>query len=287
MVTLKSSLTSDETKMNDQQLASAEYIKQQLPDINPKVGIILGSGLGRLVDYIPSKQSLSYQSIPGFPQTQVAGHSGQLHFGQLGNVEVACLQGRSHFYEGTENKTIVNLIGTLYELGCEYLLVTNAAGSLQLSMPPGALMLIQDHINFQFKNVLVGCGNQSARSPFINMEHAYCPKLRQGLTQVAASQNIPLTAGVYLGVLGPSFETPAEIRAFTLLGAHAVGMSTVAEVIAARYYGLQVAGISVITNMAAGLSQEKLSHEHTLRNAEQASSRLIQLIIAFLQQYSF
>lgn len=273
--------------MVNQQLSSAEYIRQQLPDVNPQVGIILGSGLGDLVDNIQSRQSLSYQDIPHFPQTHIAGHSGQLHFGQLGKVNVACLQGRSHFYEGTANETILNLIGTLHELGCHYLLVTNAAGSLQMSLPPGELMLITDHINFQFNNVLVGCFKEHNRSPFIDMEHAYCPQLRQGLSIVAQEQNIRLAEGVYVGVLGPSFETPAEIKAFARLGADAVGMSTIAEVIAARYYGMKVAGISVISNMAAGLSQEKLSHEHTLHNAKLASQKLQQLIMAFLQTYSF
>lgn len=273
--------------MVNNKLSSADYIREQIPGIVPQVGIILGSGLGDLVDDIESRQSLSYQTIPGFPPPRVAGHGGQLHLGRLGKVVVACLQGRSHFYEGTSNEIILNMVHTLHELGCQYLIVTNAAGSLHTTMLPGELMLITDHINFQFRNVLTGHFYDNQRSPFIDMEHAYCPELQQAIRNIAAAQAIKLNEGVYVGVLGPSFETPAEIKAFACLGADAVGMSTIAEITAAHYYGLRSIGISVISNFAAGLSAEKLSHEHTLHHAKLAGDTLKKLIHAFLQQYHF
>lgn len=273
--------------MDQQTLTSAIYIQEQIPNIKPKVGIILGSGLGDVVETIQLRQSLRYENIPNFPQSTILGHSGQLHLGQLGKVAVACLQGRVHFYEDIHPKIILNLMSTLYELGCRYLLVTNAAGSLHPHMLPGSLMLITDHINFQFKNVLVGQCYHSPRSPFIDMEEAYSPRLRQVLQAVAIRENIVLNEGVYVGVLGPSFETPAEIKAFARLGADAVGMSTIPEVIAARYYGLQVVGISVISNLAAGLTPQRLSHEHTLYQAQQAAQTLQHLITAFLNDDDF
>ena len=191
-------------------------------------------------------------------------------------------QGRLHYYEGAANTEIQVLVRTLKLLGCEILLVTNAAGSLNLSAAPGSLMLITDHINFQFNHPLVGPNHNEFGPRFVNMENAYDRDLRALMQTTAVEQDIELHQGVYLGVLGPTFETPAEIKAFKLLGADAVGMSTVPEVIIARHCGLRVVVVSAITNYATGLSESELSHEETLRYGNKASGNLWTLVENFI-----
>ncbi|GAG67883.1 unnamed protein product, partial [marine sediment metagenome] len=183
------------------------------------------------------------------------------------------------------NSAMLTLVRTLKQLGCHTVIITNAAGSLREDTPPGELMLINDHINLQFNNVLVGCFGEDYESPFVSLEDAYCPELRQGFKAAAKQLGTQLTEGVYIGVLGPSFETPAEIRAFARLGADCVAMSMIPEVIAARHCGLKVAAISTITNMASGMSHEKLSHQQTLRVAKQTCQKLTDLISTFLQHH--
>jgi xanthosine phosphorylase len=257
-------------------------IQQKLPDFKPKVGIVLGSGLGSLSEQLTDKQCFSYEELPGFPISTVAGHAGKLHLGKLSNVPVACLQGRVHPYEGTSAQGVKTLIRTLKLLGCEVLLITNAAGSLRADVGPGHLLMITDHINFQINNPLVGPNDEEFGSRFVAMTDAYDLNLREQLAFVAMQEKIDLAQGVYISTLGPCFETAAEIRAFKLLGADAVGMSTVPEVIVARHCGLRVAVISVITNLAAGMSDEKISHENTLHFAALGAGNLQRLIMAFL-----
>ena len=264
---------------------AAAYIQKNHPHQKPKIGIVLGSGLGALANEISNATVLSYSQIPHFPKTSVQGHGGNLFLGDIDGVPVACLQGRCHFYEGIQAQPTLTLIRTLKLLGCETLLATNAAGSLNPNTPTGSLVSISDHINFQFTNPLVGPNDNDFGDRFVGMEDAYDSKLREKILSIANEMNIPMSEGVYLGVLGPSFETPAEIRAFRLLGADVVGMSTVSEVITARHCGMRVAVISVVTNLAAGLHPTKITHDVTLAGANKASKMLTQLVLEFIRKY--
>lgn len=260
-----------------------KYIQKQKPNFTPRVGMILGSGLGSVGNEIKDSVKLPFSSIPGFPQSSVAGHKGQLILGTLGSTAVACMQGRIHGYEGTEGTAYKLFIRTLKLLGCEILFVTNAAGSLHEKVGPGELMLISDHINMNHRNPLIGPNNDEFGDRFHAMTDAYDSILRKRIHNIAKKIHIPLTEGVYISVTGPSFETPAEIRAYRVLGADAVGMSTVPEVIIARHCGLRVAAISSITNLAAGMADETLSHEGTLHYGQIAAKNLSRLLIETLE----
>lgn len=262
-----------------------DKIKPLMGDFVPKIGLILGSGLNSLVEALTDKISISYADIPGFPECTVEGHQGNLHLGYLNKVPMAILQGRSHFYEGyfhanptLSTKTMMTPIRTLKLLGAKILLVTNAVGSLRENVGTGDLVAISDHINFQFNNSLVGENDEEYGPRFVGMDEAYDSNIRKRILASAAENNINMTEGIYFGVLGPMFETPAEIRAFRILGADVVGMSTISDVITARHCGLDVGAISVVTNMAAGMSSEKLSHEGTLKGAQLGVERLRKLI---------
>jgi xanthosine phosphorylase len=263
---------------------AATLIKQRMGVFKPRIAIILGSGSAKLAQAIAQPIIIPYQEIPGFPQSTVIGHKNQLYLGTLQGVPVICLQGRTHPYEGVSIELIRTYIYTLRLLGCEILLATNAAGSLRPEVSPGNLLLVTDHINFQFSNPLVGETDQLFGSRFVALENAYDLNLRQQFLRCAQDLSLALAQGIYLGVLGPSFETPAEIHAFRTLGADAVGMSTVPEVIVARYCGMRVAVISVITNFAAGMSEEKPSHEQTLRVAGEAANKLQRLLMEFIKK---
>jgi xanthosine phosphorylase len=261
---------------------AATYLKQRTHDFKPQIGLILGSGLAELVHDIQDARTIPYAHIPNFFDCSVSGHNGLLHFGYLEGVPVVCMQGRGHYYEGLTGQDIATPIRTMKFLGVEKLLITNAAGSLKESLQPGNLMLISDHINMQGGNPLVGNNDPTFGPRFLGMEGAYNLELRKQMLQTAKSFNIPLTEGTYVAVLGPVFETPAEIRAFQILGGDAVGMSTVPEVIAAHHCGLKVVAISMITNMGAGMSSEILTHEGTLKGAQLGIKSLQQLIHAFI-----
>ena len=266
---------------------TANIIKEKLNDHPlPKVGLILGSGLGSLADQIQNPIIIPYAELPGFPVSTVAGHAGRLVIGRLGNTMVACCQGRVHGYEGTSNPAFKVFIRTLKLIGCEQLLITNASGSLRNDVGPGELMLIHDHINFQPGNPLIGHNDEEFGPRFFPMDDAYDLAMRQRFHFVANQQDIKLHEGIYISVPGPMFETPAEIRAFRLLGADAVGMSTVPEVIVARHCGLRLSVIAAITNFAAGMSPDKITHEHTLHYGKLAATNLARLIIAFLESHA-
>ncbi len=265
--------------------SAAQIITSRAPGFSPKVGIILGSGSGELADLIKEPVVIPYEQLPGFHTCSVEGHSGSLHIGKLNNVPVVCLKGRAHLYEGISNRIVQNLIRTLKLLGCEYLLATNASGSLRKKNKPGSLMVINDHINLQFSNPLVGLNDEEFGPRFVAMENAYDKTLREQMQAAAKEKNIPLAEGVYIGTLGPSFETPAEIRAFQTLGADAVGMSTVPEVLVARHCGLKVVVVSVLTNMGAGMMDVNLSHDETLRVANLAKGQLTELILTFIGKF--
>lgn len=270
--------------MSEQARAAAEIIKSRAPGRAPEYGIVLGSGLGGLADRIEDAIAVDYRDLPGFPVPSVEGHAGRVVLGTLGGRQVACLAGRVHLYEGHPASAVAPLVRTLHLLGCTTYLATNAAGALDVDAVPGSLMLITDHINFQGDNPLVGHNDASFGPRFPAMSGAYDAELRARIRASAGRLGIGLREGVYLAVLGPSFETPAEIRAFGRLGANAVGMSTVPEVIVARHCGMRVAAISVLTNLGAGLADETLSHDQTLEFAGKAANDLQRLVIDVLAQ---
>ncbi len=262
---------------------AVKYIKNKTAGFTPKVGIILGSGLSGLADQINTAIIIPFADIPGFPKTTTAGHPGKLILGYLENVPVVCLQGRAHLYEGTTATTLKILIRTIKLLGCSILVTTSASGSLRSDVGPGELMMITDHINFQPGNPLVGPNDDEFGPRFLSMDQVYDHDLRTRLIAIAEKLNISLAQGVYISTLGPLFETPAEIRAFRVLGADAVGMSTVPEVIIARHCNLRVAAIAGITNFAAGMSNEILSHEHTLQTAELFKTNMTRLVSGLMK----
>jgi xanthosine phosphorylase len=247
----------------------------------PRLGIVLGSGLGAVAEALEDAVTIPYTELPDFPTPSVHGHAGTLALGTLAGLPVACLQGRKHVYEGGDPGAMRGPVRALKAAGAEALFVTNAAGSLRADVGAGALMAITDHINMLGVNPLTGPNDDTVGPRFPSLRDAYDPELRAVLHEVAAELGIPLADGVYLATAGPSFETPAEIRAFRTLGADAVGMSTVPEVILARHAGLRVAAVSAITNLAEGMGGEPLSHEQTLRYANQAAGDLTRLIIEF------
>ena len=261
--------------------AAAHAITVRARGFTPRLGLILGSGLGALADAAEDAIQIDYAELPGFPAPGVAGHGGRLVLGRLGGLPVAFLQGRRHIYEGGDPGAMRAPVRALKHAGAEALLVTNAAGSLRVESPPGSLMAIADHINMLGVNPLTGRNDDDVGPRFPSMQDAYDPALRETLQNCARDLGITLPEGVYLAAHGPSFETPAEIRAFRTLGADAVGMSTVPEVILARHCGLRVAAVSAITNLAEGMGGEALSHEQTLHYANQAAGDLTRLIIEF------
>jgi xanthosine phosphorylase len=258
-------------------------IRARAPDFAPRVGLILGSGLSAIADAIEGANALDYVDLPGFPRPSIEGHAGRLVLGRLDGVPVACLQGRVHLYEGVPAAALNVLPRTLKALGCEILILTNAAGALRAEIEPGAIALIEDHINLLGQNPLVGPNADDAGPRFPDMSEVYDGTLREGVRRVAERLGIPLRSGVYLATLGPSFETPAEIRAFRALGADLVGMSTVPEAISARHLGLKVLGLSIVTNLAAGLAEHPLSHEETLTQAAGAAATLERLLRGLLE----
>jgi xanthosine phosphorylase len=248
----------------------------------PRVGIVLGSGLGAVADAVSGGAAIAYDELPGFPRPGVAGHAGRAVVGDLGGVPVAVLEGRQHLYEAPPPEAISTPVRALRMAGADTLILTNAAGSLRAELGPGSLMAISDHINLTGSNPLIGPNDDAVGPRFPSLRDAYDPELRATLHATADELGIPLADGVYVAVSGPSFETPAEIRAFRVLGADAVGMSTVHETILARHAGLRVTAISTITNLAEGLSSEPLSHEQTLRDAQRAAGSLARLLEAFV-----
>ncbi len=244
-------------------------IRSRAPGAAPRIAVVLGSGWGGATQHIAGAQRIPYAELPGFPPAGVAGHSGELWLGRIGPHEVAVMSGRKHAYETGAVDGMKLPLRTLRALGCEVLVQTNAAGSADVGLRPGSLMLVADHLNLPQRSPLVG---EVGAERFVCMADAYDAALRAGAQAVARARGTPLHEGVYAWFLGPQFETPAEIRMAQRLGAQAVGMSTVPETLLARHAGMRVLAISLITNMAAGLSDEVLSHAHTLAQAEAASA---------------
>ena len=270
------------TILNTQAHLAVEKIKQISPSFKPTIGIVLGSGLGSFAEQLEDPIYINYEQLPGFPTLTVQGHTGNLVLGTLAGVGVACLQGRAHGYEGISHDVVKTYVRTLRLLGCDYFLATNASGSLREEVGPGELMLITDHINMQPGNPLVGPNDDQFGPRFYPLDNAYDKEMREKLLHIAHEENISLNQGVYLAVLGPNYETAAEIRAFRVMGADAVGMSTVPEVLVANHCGMKVAVIAMITNYATGLASCSHSHEAVVAMASSASERLNRLVKQFV-----
>ena len=250
--------------MNAPHSPALEALRARAAAAKPRIAVVLGSGWGALTERIADPVRIAYADLPGFPHAGVSGHSGELWLGRLGKNEVAVMSGRKHAYEEGDAKAMQVPLQTLNAFGCRVLVQTNASGSCDPRMGAGSLMLIADHINMPQRSPLIG---ESGSERFVDMVDAYDPALRATARAVAQRNQVELHEGVYMWILGPQFETPAEIRMFRQLGADAVGMSTVPETIIARRAGMKVLALSLITNMAAGLSTESLSHAHTLEQA--------------------
>jgi xanthosine phosphorylase len=253
-------------------------------DVPPRIGIVLGSGLGAVAEAVDGAKVVGYDALPGFPRPSVEGHAGRAVLGRIRDVPVAVLQGRSHLYEGVDLERLRTPVRALCAAGAEILVLTSAAGSLRAEIGPGRLMLITDHINLTGVNVLAGPNADDLGPRFPSLRDAYDPALRPEMLAAADDLGIELAQGVYLAVSGPSFETPAEIRAFRTLGADAVGMSTVHETTVARHCGLRVAAVSAISNLAEGMSDRPLSHEQTLEDAARAAADLAPLLVRFVER---
>jgi len=263
---------------------AVSVLRQRLGHLQPRVALVLGSGLGGLADQIADAVTIAYRELPGFPVSTVQGHAGELVSGTLGGVAVVCMKGRSHFYEGKGADVMTSAIRTFKLMGCTSIVLTCAAGSLRTEVGPGSLVALTDHINLLPANPLIGVNDERFGARFISMANAYDDGLRQTLRQSARTLGIDWHEGVYLATSGPSFETPAEIRMMRTLGADVVGMSTVPEVIAARHCGLTVLAIATVTNLAEGLSDQPLSHEQTLHYAAIGAKDLMRLLPDCLQR---
>lgn len=262
--------------------ACARAVQDRAGAQPPVLGIVLGSGLGAFADGLTDRVAVPYADLPDFPKSSVQGHAGQLIVGQHRGVRVVAMQGRVHFYEGYAPWQVVLPVRVLCSLGIKGLVVTNAAGGINTAFRAGDLMAITDHLNLTGWNPLVGPNDDRLGPRFPDMSHAYDPALLQVLRAAAKAEGVALKEGVYAGLSGPSYETPAEIRMLRGLGADAVGMSTVGEVIAAAHLGVRVTGISCITNLAAGLSAQKLSHDEVADTANRVKDVFSRLVSRFL-----
>jgi purine-nucleoside phosphorylase len=269
---------------------AAEQVSQQT-SIRPRVGIVLGSGLGAFAESLLHTARIPYRDLAGLPVSTAIGHAGELVLGTLGangagTIDLAVMSGRFHLYEGYTARQVASGVHLLHELGVERLVLTNAAGGINPAYMQGALVLISDHINLQGANPLIGANDNLLGPRFPDMTEAYSAELRRIAHETAAELGIPLHEGVYAGLLGPSYETPAEIRYLKTIGADLVGMSTVTETIAANHLGMSVLGISCVTNLAAGLSGEKLNHEEVLEIGHRVSGTFLKLLSALLPRLS-
>ena len=254
-------------------------------DLGPELGIVLGSGLGGLADDLEDPVAIPFDDLPGWPAATAPGHVGRLLLGRLASRPVAMLQGRFHLYEGNAPGLAVQPVLLFARLGARAVVLTNAAGGLDPSFGPGTLMVISDHLNLTGQNPLIGANADSIGARFTDLTDAWSPRLRAGLHEAGRAEGVELADGVYVGLTGPNYETPAEVRMYAAMGGHAVGMSTVIECIAARWAGLEVCGISLVTNAGAGYSGEPLSHEEVLAAGAEAGPRLARVIRRFVAEF--
>lgn len=259
--------------MYERVMETVAYIQGKISH-SPKIGVILGSGLGDLVDLVENKEVIKYEEIPHFPQSTVEGHAGQLVFGTIRGVEVLLMQGRFHYYEGYTMKEVTYPVYVMKQLGIDKMIVTNACGGINTDFEPGTLMLIEDFINLMGTNPLMGLNDERFGPRFPDMSEPYSLELISDAKRIADGLGIDYKTGVYAGFTGPYYETAAEIRAYGGMGADAIGMSTVPETIVANYLGVKVLGISCITNMATGIQKCKHSHQRVVETAKKASANL-------------
>lgn len=252
----------------------------------PELGIVLGSGLGGLADELADAVTIPFQDLPGWPAATAPGHAGQLILGTIEGRPVVLLQGRFHLYEGNDPGLVIQPVLLFRRLGARAVLLTNAAGGLDPSFGPGTVMVIRDHINLTGRNPLIGANADAIGERFTDLTEAWSPSLREQLHAAAHEEGISVAEGVYVGLTGPNYETPAEVRMLATLGGHAVGMSTVLEAIAARWAGLDVAGLSLVTNAGAGYTGVPLTHEEVLVAGQEAAPRLIRLVSRFVRDLS-
>ncbi len=262
---------------------AAEFLLLQTT-LCPRIGLVLGSGLGGFADELTEATRIPYANIPGFPRSTAVGHAGQIVVGNAGDVAVVAMQGRVHLYEGYSAREVSFPTRVLGRMGLQALIITNAAGGINLEYKQGALVVLTDHINLQGHNPLVGANDDRFGPRFPDMTQAYSKQYREIALRAASKLGKPLYRGVYAGLLGPSYETPAEIRYLRAIGADLVGMSTIPEVIAARQMGLKVLAISCVTNMAAGISDEVLNHEDVLKTTERVKGDFVGLLRAVLPE---
>jgi len=261
--------------------AAVDFIRTQT-DRQPRVAVVLGSGLGAFAEELTDRVDVPYERIPGWPASTAVGHAGKLVFGKLDGLEVVVMAGRSHLYEGYTPAQVTMGVRVLHGLGVQSIVFTNAAGGINLSYSQGALVLISDHINLQGSNPLIGANDDSLGPRFPDMTDAYTASYRTIARQVAHELAIPLSEGVYAALSGPSYETPAEIRYLRTIGADLVGMSTVPEVIVANHMGMRVLAISCVTNMAAGILPQKINHLEVLEIGRQVRDTLVRFLKALL-----
>ncbi|WP_409289077.1 purine-nucleoside phosphorylase [Peribacillus sp. SCS-37] len=264
---------------------AADYLKERISG-TPEIGLILGSGLGVLADEIEDAVKIPYGEIPNFPVSTVEGHAGQLVSGTLSGKKVIAMQGRFHFYEGYDMGQVTFPVRVMKLLGVDKMIVTNAAGGVNQDLSAGDLMIITDHINFTGTSPLIGTNDARFGARFPDMSEAYSKEYQEVAKKAAESLNIPIKEGVYLGLSGPAYETPAEVRMVRTLGGDAVGMSTVPEVIIARHSGISVLGISCITNMAAGILNQPLSHDEVIETTEKVKAEFLSLIKTIVKELS-
>ncbi len=264
---------------------SAAVIRAKLPGFTPRIAFILGSGLGAVADLLKEEAQISYNDLPGFPRPTVQGHEGNMRLGTVDGVPVAFLKGRVHLYEGVGVMSMRVMIRTLKEIGTDMLFLTNAAGSLMLSHGPGSVVAITDHINFTGINPLMGPNDENWGPRFFSMDNAWDKDGTNTLRQAGKKAGVDLGEGVYAQFLGPNFETPAEVKMAGIMGAGLVGMSTAAENIIAAHCGLKCVGVSAVTNLAAGLSDDELSHEQTLVGAKKAEQNVAKVVREFINLY--
>lgn len=251
-------------------------------DLVPEIGIVLGSGLGGLAAELDDVLAIPFADLPGWPAATAPGHEGRLLLGRLAGRPVVMLQGRFHLYEGNDPGLVVQPVLLFRRLGARAVLLTNAAGGLDPTFEPGTLMLVTDHINLTGHNPLLGPNADSIGPRFPDLTEAWSPRLRAQLAAAAAAERVTVAEGIYVGLVGPSYETPAEVRLYASLGGQAIGMSTVLECIAARWAGLEVCGISLVTNAGAGYSGEPLTHAEVLEAGREAGPRMIRLVRRFV-----
>jgi len=252
-------------------------------DLVPSLGIVLGSGLGSLADELSDVTSIPFADLPGWPQATAPGHAGRLLIGHLEGLPVVCQQGRLHLYEGHSPRLVVEPVLLMGRLGAKRVLLTNAAGGVNVRFPAGTLMLVEDHINLTGQNPLIGPNDDRIGERFPDMVNAWSRELRALMRRAATDEEIPVEEGVYLGLTGPNYETPAEVQLQRTIGADAVGMSTVLEAIAARWAGIELVGVSLVTNPGAGVTGEPLTHEEVLAAGEAAGPQFVRLVKRFVR----